>query len=205
MSSLVGANTHGGGLIARILRNRKQRCLFGPHLTTAWSGRGNGDLRVVSCACEWITEIRDKDNSVLCVRWARIDVPGVPPWLSPRKYLSIIRYYTPFSPQPNTSSSLRTGRYAWSEGAGKGWRETSLLAYSLLRSPESPGMCGRFLISLFDSFFLFDNLTGCLRCRVASIFFQFLGRWLPGLLGSLLFAIQILIAIGVSHLVYNTS
>lgn len=58
--------------------------------------------------------------------------------------------------------------------------ETSLLAYSDLRSPESPGLCGRFLISLFDSFFPFDNLTGFLRCRVASLFSDFLGRWLPG-------------------------
>lgn len=73
---------------------------FGPHLTTAWSGRGNGDLRVVSCACEKITEIRDKDNCVLCVRWARIDVPGDPPRPSSRrKYSSIIRYFAPFFPQ----------------------------------------------------------------------------------------------------------
>lgn len=68
---------------------------FSPHLTTAWSGRGNGDLRVVSCACERITEIRDKDNCVLCVRWARIDVPGDPPRPSSRKYLSIMRYFIP--------------------------------------------------------------------------------------------------------------
>ena len=83
---------------------------FGPHLTTAWSGRGNGDLRVVSCACERITEIRDKDNCVLCVRWARIDVPGEPPRPSSRKYLSIIRYFTPFFQIPSQTLQCLSGR-----------------------------------------------------------------------------------------------
>lgn len=127
---------------------------FGPHLTTAWSGRGNGDLRAVSCACERITEIRDKDNCVLCVRWARIDVPGDPPRpSSPRKYLSIIRFFTPFYSQPNTSISLRTGRNCVGRtGVERG--ETSLLAYSPLGSPESSGLCGRFPY-LFSTLFSF--------------------------------------------------
>lgn len=95
---------------------------FSPHLTTAWSGRGNGDLRVVSCACERITEIRDKDNCVLCVRWARIDVPGDPPRPSSRKYFSIIRYFIPPFPQTNQTLRclFRTGRNAW---VGR-WRDT---------------------------------------------------------------------------------
>lgn len=152
---------------------------FSPHLTTAWSGRGNGDLRVVSCACERITEIRDKDNCVLCVRWARIDVPGDPPRPSSRKYPSIIRYFIPFPPPTKHFDAYPgLGGMHGSERGAKGG-ETSLLAYSDLGSPESPGLCGRFLISLFDSFFPFDNLTGCLRC-VASLFSDFLGRWLPG-------------------------
>lgn len=45
---------------------------------------------------------------------------------------------------------------------------------------------------LFSTLFsLFDNLTGCLRCRVASLFSDLLGEMAAwGLLGILLFAIQ---------------
>lgn len=72
---------------------------------------------MVSCACERITEIRDKDNCVLCVRWARIDVPGDPPRPSSRKYLSIIRYFTPFySPTKHFVVHLD-----WEECTGRKW------------------------------------------------------------------------------------
>lgn len=98
---------------------------FSPHLTTAWSGRGNGDLRVVSCACERITEIRDKDNCVLCVRWARIDVPGDPPRPSSRKYLSIIRYFIPLFPQQTKHFDVSSGLGGMhgSEDGGTGGRD----------------------------------------------------------------------------------
>lgn len=150
---------------------------FSPHLTTAWSGRGNGDLRVVSCACERITEIRDKDNCVLCVRWARIDVPGDPPRPSSRKYLSIMRYFIP--PFPPSTKHFDVS-LDWEECTGRKGKGQERRARLRTVISGHPGLCGRFLISLFDSFFPFDNLTGCLRCRVASLFSDFLGRWLPG-------------------------
>jgi hypothetical protein len=183
------------GLIARILRNRKQRCLFGPHLTTAWSGSGNGDLRVVSCgACERITEIRDKDNCVLCARWARIDVPGDLPRPSSRKYFSIIRYFTPFFfpfltyPEPNTSLPLfGVGGIAWSERARKERRGEDKRRPACVRSSSGhPDLSGCVVVSLylFPTLFPFDNLTGCLRCRVASLFSDLWGDGCPGLLSS---------------------
>lgn len=80
------------------------------------------------------------------------------------------------------------------EGGGDDGRRACLRTV-LSGHRNLPG-CVVVSLYLFSTlFFLFDNLTGCLRCRVASLFSDFWGNGCPGLLGSLLFAIQILIAI----------
>lgn len=139
---------------------------------------------------------------MLCVRWARIDVPGDPPRPSSRKYLSIIRYFTPFcSPTKHFVVYLDWEECMGRNGEGEeGRRGDEPACVQSSRVTGISRVVWSFPYISFRLFFPFDNLTGCLRCRVASLFSDFWGDGCPGLLGSLLFAIQILIAISGSIL-----